>query len=61
MQKNFSKSCYHKKRFKNKEMAQLSIRKIGATGGPRMRVYYCTNCKGFHLTSKTIKEELSQL
>ena len=44
------KGCLHKKRFKDILQAKRSRQVIQVNDGPKMRIYRCLSCKGYHLT-----------
>lgn len=44
------RQCYRKSRFVEEKTAKKKANKIVASGGPRLYVYGCTQCGGYHLT-----------
>lgn len=45
-------SCYSKKRYSSEDMATTVAKKCRRERGAILRVYHCSECAGFHLTSK---------
>jgi hypothetical protein len=45
-------SCERKYRFPTERRAKIAASNIRAKSGDRMRVYACTYCPGFHLTTE---------
>lgn len=48
------KGCYGKSRYSSEGKAQKYADKARAARGTSLRIYYCSECFGFHLTSKAV-------
>lgn len=45
-------SCVKKKRYANEQLANEAINKIHKKRNTELRVYFCKECLGYHLTHK---------
>jgi hypothetical protein len=45
------KSCQSKNRYNTKQEAESVAQDCMSKGAPRLTIYKCTHCKGWHLTS----------
>lgn len=57
--KFLEKSCLCKTRYKTKKNAKHASKRLAAKIGRKVNVYQCSNCLGYHLTSKEYKNNAS--
>jgi len=50
--KQWVKSCLRKNRYETRDFALKVAKDIKGERGTELRVYYCEECSGFHLTSQ---------
>lgn len=48
----WAKDCLRKSRYRSEDQAKKIARDCKEKRKVELRVYYCTRCLGFHLTSK---------
>jgi hypothetical protein len=51
------RECHRKKMFRTPKQARKAANRIYKAGGPKMRVYPCTVCWGYHLTTMRKDDE----
>lgn len=51
----FVRSCLKKHRYVSEQQAQETINKVHKKRNIELRVYFCKQCLGYHLTSTRIK------
>ena len=49
-------SCIKKHRYNSKKAALDAINRIHKKRNTELRIYFCSLCLGYHLTSKVLKE-----
>ena len=50
--KGLISSCLKKKRYKTEQIAQEAINRIHKKRKVNLRIYFCKECLGYHLTSR---------
>lgn len=50
------RSCWKKHRYPNEQSALEAINRVHKKRDTELRVYFCPQCLGYHLTSKILKE-----
>lgn len=51
--KEMYKQCSRKRRYRSEHEARLFANRAETKRGPKLRVYWCPICEGWHITSKT--------
>ena len=51
------RSCWKKRRYPNEQSAYEAINRVHKKRNVDLRVYFCLQCLGYHLTSKVFKEK----
>lgn len=55
--RSFAASCIRKKRYRTEGKAKSVAEKVLNERGVELHCYYCTQCAGYHLTSRPPKNK----